>query len=259
MLKPVQTSAKRELGLNAVISDGELGLLSLDLLVLGPGETFHFSTRGFEAAAVILSGDASAALQGREHRLKRESVFTEAASALLLPVESEAVFTAHKPTEIAVCKARTSQKGESFFISPEMTKEKTVGKENWERKVVDIIGVDAPASRLVVGETFNRPGGWSSFPPHKHDTAIDGVEAKMEEIYLFRLNPSEGFGTQTVYGKEGCYSFKVKDYDAVTIPWGYHPVSAMPGYGLYYLWFLAGEGRVLMPNTDPEYKWLEGK
>ncbi|MBI2399736.1 MAG: 5-deoxy-glucuronate isomerase, partial [Deltaproteobacteria bacterium] len=32
-----------------------------------------------------------------------------------------------------------------------------------------------------------------------------------------------------------------------------------PGYGLYYLWFLAGEGRVLMPNTDPEYKWLEGK
>lgn len=259
MLKPIQVSAKRDSGLNAVISEGELGLLSLDLLVLGPGETFNFSTNGFEAVAVILNGDASAVAQGREYRLKRESVFTETASALCLPIESEAVFTASARTEIAICKAKTSEKRDPFFISPELTKEKTVGKENWERKVVDIISADAPASRLVVGETFNRPGNWSSFPPHKHDTAIPGVEVKMEEIYLFRLNPSEGFGTQTIYGKKGSHSFKVKDYDAVTIPWGYHPVSAMPGYGLYYLWFLAGEGRVLMPNTDPEYKWLEGK
>lgn len=259
MLKPVQANAKRESGLNTVIRDGELGLLSLDLLVLGPGESFHFSTRGFEAAAVILSGDATATTQGREYRLKREGVFTETASALCLHIESDAVFTAYKPTEIAICKSKSSEKGEAFFISPEMTKEKTVGKENWERKVVDIISADAPASRLVIGETFNRPGNWSSFPPHKHDTVIPGVEVKMEEIYLFRLNPSEGFGTQTIYGKEGSYSFKVKDYDAVTIPWGYHPVSAMPGYSLYYLWFLAGDGRVLKPNTDPEYKWLEGK
>ena len=58
---------------------------------------------------------------------------------------------------------------------------------------------------------------------------------------------------------QGTHSFKVGDYDAVTIPWGYHPVSAMPGYGLYYLWFLSGEGRALMPNTDPDYKWLEAK
>lgn len=259
MLKPVHFSAKRENGLNAVVPEGELALLGLDLLVLAPGDTFRFSSKGFEAAAVILSGDASATLQGREYSLKRQSVFTETASAVCLPVESEAVFTASAPTEIAICKARSSEKGEPFFISPGMTKEKTVGRDNWERKVVDIIGTDAPASRLVVGETFNRPGGWSSFPPHKHDTLVPGVEAKMEEIYLFRLNPTEGFGTQTVYGRQGCHSFRVKDYDAVTIPWGYHPVSAMPGYGLYYLWFLAGEGRVLVPNTDPEYKWLEGK
>ncbi|CAG1065587.1 5-deoxy-glucuronate isomerase [uncultured bacterium] len=259
MLKPVKVSSKRERGLNTVVPEGELGLLSLDLLVLAPGESFSLSSKGIETAAVILSGDANAAVNGRDHRMKRESVFTETASALCLPFDGEAVFTAEKPTEIALCKARASQKGEAFFVSPYMTREKTVGRENWERKVVDIIGADAPATRLVVGETFNRPGCWSSFPPHKHDTVIPGAEVKMEEIYLFRLNPSEGFGTQTIYGKEGSHSFQVKDYDAVTIPWGYHPVSAMPGYGLYYLWFLAGDGRVLMPNTDPEYKWLEAK
>lgn len=259
MRNPLHLKSSRAEGLNTVIRDGALGLLSLDLLVLGAGRSFVCSTGAFETAAVIMSGDASVKVEGFEHRLRRKSVFAERASCVCLPIETEAVFTAGEDTVIALCKSRCDVKGSPFFVSQEMTREKTVGKENWERKVVDIIGSDSPACRLVVGETFNAPGGWSSFPPHKHDTAIAGVEAKMEEIYLFRLDPPEGFGTQTIYGQEGTHSFKVRDFDAVTIPWGYHPVSAMPGYGLYYLWFLAGEGRTLMPNTDPEYKWLEAR
>lgn len=259
MLNPVQRKARRTIGVNKVIGEGELSLLALDLLVLNPGQTFTLSTGEFEIAAVILSGEASVLVEGRSFTLARTGVFSSPASAVCLPRETVAEISASKATEIALCKSKTSKKGEVFFVSPGETREKTVGRDNWERKVVDIISTDAPATRLVVGETFNKPGCWSSFPPHKHDTVIPGVEAKMEEIYLFRMNPSEGFGTQTIYGSQGTHSFKVRDYDAVTIPWGYHPVSAMPGYGLYYLWFLSGEGRELKPNTDPEYKWLEGK
>lgn len=259
MLNPIKRQSSRAAGLNAVISQGELDHLCLDLLVLNPGESHTLSTGGFEVAAVILSGEAVIHANGSEYLLSRESVFTAPASALCLPMDSQARVVASKATEIALCKSRTSEKGEVFFVPQDKVRVKTVGRESWERKVVDIIPTDAPATRLVIGETFNRPGGWSSFPPHKHDTVVPGLEAKMEEIYLFRLNPSEGFGTQTIYGEQGTHSFKVRDYDAVTIPWGYHPVSAMPGYGLYYLWFLAGEGRELRPNTDPEYKWLEGK
>lgn len=259
MLNPVQRSGKRENGLNTVIASGELDLLSLDLLVLNEGQSFALSTNECEIAAVILSGEAIISVEGREYTLSRDGVFTAPASAVCVPRDSEAQITASRPTEIALCKSRTDKKGEVFFVPPGQTREKSVGRDNWERKVVDIIDTDAPATRLVIGETFNRPGCWSSFPPHKHDTAMPGVEAQMEEIYLFRMNPSEGFGTQTIYGSQGTHSFKVRDFDAVTIPWGYHPVSAMPGYGLYYLWFLAGEGRELRPNTDPEYKWLEGK
>lgn len=259
MLNPVKRQCSRNVGLNTVIGQGELSLLSFDLLVLNAGDKFTLATGGFEVAAVILGGEATVAISGREYLLSRESVFTAPASAVCFPMGSEAHVSASKNTEIALCKSKTSEKGEVFFISPDEVRVKTVGRENWERRVVDIIPTDAPATRLVVGETFNRPGGWSSFPPHKHDTVVPGAEAKMEEIYLFRLNPSEGFGTQTIYGEQGTHSFKVRDYDAVTIPWGYHPVSAMPGYGLYYLWFLSGDGRELRPNTDPEYKWLEGK
>ncbi|OGP16612.1 MAG: hypothetical protein A2V21_300565 [Deltaproteobacteria bacterium GWC2_55_46] len=249
-------NAGRGRGLNRVFSD-ELSPLALDMLVLDAGDSFELDTAGFETAIVPMKAQVEVLCEGRFFTLKREDVFSSRASSVCLPRDCKATIRASSYSELALCKARTDEKGEAFLVSPAQVREKTVGRQLWERKVVDIIGPDQNASRLVLGETFNQPGGWSSFPPHKHDTPVPGHEVRMEEVYLFRLNPAEGFGTQTIYGEEGSFSFMVGDYDAVTIPWGYHPVSAMPGYGLYYLWFLAGDGRTLMPNTDPNFKWLE--
>ncbi|MBI5468547.1 MAG: 5-deoxy-glucuronate isomerase [Deltaproteobacteria bacterium] len=258
MPRPFKKKAPRSPGLNPVIEEGVMEFLSLDLLSLGKGGSFEYSTGGSEVAVVPMKATVRVETGGESYMLERSGVFSENASALCLPRDTKAVFHAAADSELALCKARTKTKGKTIFVPKEGVKEKTVGRNNWERKVVDIIDPSVKAERLVLGETFNAPGSWSSFPPHKHDTYSPGVEAKMEEIYLFRLDPAEGFGTQTVYGGgESDYSFKVEDYDAVTIPWGYHPVSAMPGYRLYYLWFLAGEGRTLMPKTDPRYKWLE--
>lgn len=255
MLSPVKKKAGRDKGLNTVFGGTELERLALDLLVLGPGESFTLETGEYETAIVPLEADASVSLTGSSFSLQRESVWKSPGSALYLPRESSSIIKAARYTELAVCKAGTAEKRAVFHVPS--GREKTVGRDAWKRKVVDMIGPEEGASRIVLGETFNPPGGWSSFPPHKHDTGIPGQEARMEEIYLFRLDPANGFGTQTIYGKEGSHSFMVGDYDAVTIPWGYHPVSAMPGHSLYYLWFLAGDGRTLMPNTDPNFKWLE--
>ena len=256
MPDPVKTRIQKHRGLNRVFTD-ELRELCLDLLVLAEGDRFELETSGFETAIVPLKGDCVVATDAQAFHLERKDVFWSPASAVCLPRDAKAVITASANTELALCKARTDEKGRAFFVPSGSIREKTVGRDIWERKVVDIIGPEEPATRLVVGETFNSPGGWSSFPPHKHDTAIPGEEARMEEIYLFRLNPPDGFGTQTIYGEQGSFSFRIEDFDAVTIPWGYHPVSAMPGHELYYLWFLAGDGRTLKPNTDPNFKWLE--
>ena len=43
---------------------------------------------------------------------------------------------------------------------------------------------------LICGETINPPGGWSSWPPHRHEH---------EEIYLYRFDDDAGFGVQMVY------------------------------------------------------------
>lgn len=255
MLCPVNKRAAKDKGLNMVFGGSELEYLALDLLVLDAGDSFTLETGEYEIAIVPLTGDAAFSSEGGAYRLQRESVWKTPGSALYVPRDSSVAIKASRYSELALCKARTDEKRAVFHVPS--GREKTVGKDAWKRKVVDIIGLEEGASRIVLGETFNPPGGWSSFPPHKHDTEIPGQEARMEEIYLFRLDPAGGFGTQTIYGVEGSHSFMVGDYDAVTIPWGYHPVSAMPGHSLYYLWFLAGSGRALRPNTDPKFKWLE--
>lgn len=260
MRMPSKIKATRNKGLNRVVSSGQMEHLALDLIVFGKNEKHKLDTGEFETVIVPLKGTITIHAEGENYMLSRKDVFTERASALCLPIDTRAEINATEYTEAAICKAKTDKKGKIVFIPKEDTREKTVGRDSWKRRVVDIVDGSKEVSKIVLGETFNEPAGWSSFPPHKHDTPIPGVESRMEEIYLFRLNPSEGFGTQSVYGKDDLnYTFKVGDYDAVTIPWGYHPVSAMPGYRLYYLWFLAGEGRTLLPNTDPKYKWLEEK
>ncbi len=40
------------------------------------------------------------------------------------------------------------------------------------------------------------------------------------------------------------------------LPYGYHPVSAPPGYKLYYLWAMAGAERKLALHEDPAHKWI---
>lgn len=257
MRQPCKISSKRNRGLNRVILNGTMESLSLDLLVLEPSDRFELETGPHEAAIVPLTGSVTIEAGGKTYSLKRRDVFTDKASALCLPRDARAVFFAETYTELALCKARTSEAGSVIFIPKEGVKEKTVGRDSWERKVVDIIDRQVDAKRIVLGETFNKPACWSSFPPHKHDTSIPGVEAKMEEIYLFRVNPEKGFGTQTIYKNGSSSTFTIKDYDAVTIPWGYHPVSASPGTSLYYLWFLAGKDRELRPNTDPDFRFLE--
>ena len=259
--KTLKARAKRKKGINPVVRDGDLRYLSMDVLVLAAEGAYSGNTMKRELAVIPFSGEFEVSFPGGSCRMKRKDVFSEKGSALYLPANTEFSIRADSKTasEMVFCWAKAAvKKGKRFprFVPASEAKQKLVGKGNWKRKVVDIIDLDTDAERLVVGETYNRPGCWSSFPPHKHDKEIPGKEADMEEIYLFRISPPQGFGLQRIYSgrREDC--FAVQDYDAVKIPVGYHPVVAMPGYDLYYLWVLAGKKRKLMPNTDPRYRWL---
>ena len=45
--------------------------------------------------------------------------------------------------------------------------------------------------------------------------------------------------------------------EAVLVPEGYHPVTSVPGYTVYYLNVLAGSAQSLANQDDPKVTWVK--
>lgn len=251
---------KIENGVDIVTPENSpLRCVSFGLNRIGEGQEISIDSGSNEIVIVLLNGFceiSSGKFKGE--KLSRESVFKEKASAIYLPPNRAITLRAHVGTEVAVAKAPCGlQDLDEVLVRPSDVAVKEVGQKNWFRKVHDIIRPDFPAGRLIVGETYNAPGNWSSSPPHKHDVENPPAESMHEEVYFYRFNPDQGFGVQRVYSEgEFDHSYVVKDNDVVAIPKGYHPVVAGPGYELYYLWVLCGDNRNASWFEDPQHKWI---
>lgn len=127
------------------------------------------------------------------------------------------------------------------------------------------------ASRFIVCEVITPAGNWSSFPAHKHDQYVPGMESKLEEIYYFEMAVERGaeappgakpFGLFTTYSSPAGVintNVTVETGDVALVPYGYHgPAAAAPGYDMYYLNVMAGPDpeRVWRFRDDPAHAWL---
>jgi 5-deoxy-glucuronate isomerase len=129
---------------------------------------------------------------------------------------------------------------EGRVIAPDDVEEETRGETTTRRVVRTYVA----AGPLIVGETLNPPGGWSSWPPHCHDH---------EELYLYRFDPQQGFGVHVAYDERGDRPVVVRDGSIERITRGWHPVVAAPGFTMYYLWALAGDSDTVETRVDPRY------
>lgn len=102
---------------------------------------------------------------------------------------------------------------------------------------------------LIVGETLNPAGGWSSWPPHRHEH---------EECYLYRFDPDHGFGVHVGFDDVGAEPVDrpvlVRDGHIERISHGWHPVVAAPGATMYYLWALAGDTDTVDTRVDTRFE-----
>ena len=135
------------------------------------------------------------------------------------------------------------------------------GKDTNTRYVRNILPETEPAEGLLVVEVITPGGHWSSYPPHKHDTAAEAQETVLEETYYHRLQPPQGFAIQRVYTDDRSLdeTISVEDGDVVMVPRGYHPVGAPHGYDLYYLNVMAGPKRQWVFRNDPVHDWIVRK
>ncbi|GGH85931.1 5-deoxy-glucuronate isomerase [Pullulanibacillus pueri] len=241
-----------------------LKYLAFGKLALTKGQTFEAATKDFETTLVILNGKLSVSSEGKEwtHLGGRQNVFDGKATAIYIPCHSSYKVTAETDTKVAVCKVKAEEKYEPFVVGPEHIVVNERGDETWKRVVHNIIeDNDFPGKvqRTVLGETFNAPGNWSGYPPHKHDGEFAPEEPDLEEIYHYQVNPEQGFGVQFLYTKDGELdeAYTIRPGASFAIDKGYHPVGSAGGYQVYYLWFMAGPtGRKLNPYEDPDHRWL---
>ena len=242
--------------------------VQLDLPVLEANTvTTVTAPDGIEATVVLLAGDAI--IDGQAAR--RTDVFDEPATAVYLPPGTSVEISARAHTELALAatvggELHAPDGSAPVRVAPADVIVHDRGRPGWERQVHDIVGDAVPAQRLLIGETFNAAGQWSSYPPHKHDGA-DG-EPALEEVYYYRFDRPDGFGFQGLYEHgdsrhaAGERAVFLRHGAVVGIPRGYHPVCAAPGYRLYYLWVLApkaGTARALALHVDPAHRWLDDR
>lgn len=246
-------------GLTALVKRGrdEIRFLDLGILWLPAGKAYRSSSAEDEVALVLLGGLANAAAGEKSFNAigGRRTVFEGRATTLFIPPATKFRLEAVSDLEVAVIRAPSDQPGEPVLIGPEQVAVQHRGADALEGDVHRIIDVAFPARRLLVGETFNPPGQWSSYPPHTHVGKGQADNSPAEGLFFFKLNPPQGFGLQRIYSPERNHdeTIVVTNDLAVKLPWGHHPVVAAPGYTLYYLWALAGESRTLSPRYDPTH------
>jgi 5-deoxy-glucuronate isomerase len=230
--------------------------VALDLVAVAAGQSVDVGAGPSDEAVLVLL-DGTCTLDGVA--ASRSSVFDERATAVWIPPGAKVAVRAERACEFALASSVDAElpvgSTTPVVVSPSEAVSHVRGEPGWQRAVHDIVADNVDAHCLIVGETCNEPGQWSSYPPHKHDGA-DG-EPALEEVYYYRFDRPGAFGVQCLYdtGGEERAVF-LRHGDVVGIPHGYHPVAAAPGYRLYYLWALAGRPRRLAMYEDPDHRWL---
>lgn len=225
------------------------------------GQELTGGEAGRETCIVTLSGSAQVAVDGVGLGFVggRSSVFEDAApGAVYVPAGSRFSITAATTLEVALCSAPGRPGRPPRTIPPKCMSREVRGQKTNTRYVRNILPETEPADSLLVVEVITPGGHWSSYPPHKHDNAVEGQETALEETYYHRLSPAQGFAFQRVYTDDRVLdeTLCVKDGDVVLVPRGYHPVGAPHGYDLYYLNVMAGPERKWIFRNDPAHEWL---
>ncbi|MBL8524996.1 MAG: 5-deoxy-glucuronate isomerase [Betaproteobacteria bacterium] len=228
---------------------------------LEAGQSLAGGENDRETCLVVIAGKVKLHVDGDELGTigGRASVFEDAApGAAYIPAGSSFRFLAISKAEVAICSAPGKPGREARVIADSAMSRETRGQGTNTRYVRNILPQTEPADSLLVVEVITPGGNWSSYPPHKHDTAKVDEETALEETYYHRLNPPQGFAFQRVYTDDLSLdeAICVQDGDVVMVPRGYHPVGAPHGYDLYYLNVMAGPTRQWIFRNDPAHEWM---
>ena len=245
------------------LGDGELRLTEFGLIRLADGQAFQANSGGFEVALVILGGTCSVSGDGFAFAKVggRPDVFSGKPHTVYIPRHTTYEIKAVGDVEIAWADSPSELDTPAYVITPDQVIDCHIGKGSYERDAYLMLTEKFPSAHFYIGEAFVKDGRHASYPPHRHDVDNPPTEVDMEEIYFFRFRPQQGYGIQKIYTDDRLLdvTYTVEENDTTLIPRGYHPVTAAPGYEMYYLWVMGGAvNRKFVSVIDPAHKWVLG-
>ena len=220
-----------------------------------------FESGDDELIVLPLSGSCTVTIDGERFELEgREDVFAAVSDFVYAPRDARVEIAGEG--RFALPSARAERRFPARYVPAADVPVELRGAGAASRQInAYCMPETVEADRLFAVEVLTPAGNWSSYPPHKHDENVPGVETQLEEIYYFEV-ANGGFGYQRVYtsgpGREIDITAEVRTGDAIVMPHGYHgPSMAAPGYDLYYLNVMAGPGeRAWRFTDDPAHAWI---
>jgi 5-deoxy-glucuronate isomerase len=239
------------------------GFSGLRVLELSAGAAHGLDTAGDELVVLPLNGACTVTVDGETFALEgRDDVFSAVTDFAYAPCGARVEVASEAGGRFALPAARADRRLEARHVPAGDVPVELRGAGSASRQVNNFCAPEAfEADRLIAVEVLTPAGNWSSYPPHKHDEDVPGVETVLEEVYYYEVK-REGFAYQRVYGsgpeREIDITAEVRSGDAIVMPHGYHgPSMAAPGYDLYYLNVMAGPGeRAWRFTDDPAHAWI---
>ncbi len=194
-------------------------------------EEFKIFSSENESAFLILCGQVEISWDGETRTMERENPFVKASYCLHVPKETNVKIKALKNSEILIQQTDNDIIFTPVFYTPDMILYQHFGKDQWDGTGYRIVSTvfdhdNAPYSNMVLGEVFNQPGRWSSYPPHHHP---------QPEVYYYQFDKPQGFGAAFV----GDDVYKSIQGSAVYITDGNdHEQVVAPGYEMCYIWMV---------------------
>ena len=233
------------------VNDAHVLLNYFNIVKLKRDQVFEYAVPGYETGIVPATGSVDVDIEGERFAAiglrgadvwdgEPEGVYAPSGSKVRMVCVSDAA-------EIFVAGARFDEVLTPFAVrGPDIDKVQYGSDETkTHRKIKHILGTKYRdrVGRLLVSELFTvGQGGWSGFPPHKHDSDRLPLETRHDETYNFRFRPNHGFGLQLVQRQDGKVgdAYHIVDGSTIVLDRGYHPCVAAPGYEMYYFTILGG-------------------
>jgi 5-deoxy-glucuronate isomerase len=229
-------------------------------------ETFVHQVDGYESLVVPATGSCDVRVGGELFAAigKRTHLWEGDPEGVYVPVGMKTEITCvSDQLDLMIGGGRYEEVLKPFAVRQDEVGKIQYGSDETKthRKIKHLLGKSNAdhRGRLLVSELFTvGAGGWSGFPPHKHDTERGMEETEFQEVYQFRFNPDQGFGAQFVYKHEDEQGpvYHVRSGSVIAIDRGYHPSVAAPGYEMYYFTVIVGATtKSLIQHFDPHHAY----